>query len=140
ENAIAVAQLNVDSLPEDISAWRTLLILEMDMRIDAEGVGFALAYMDSMKQAAAEGAIGFRLLDSLAWRLNRSERAEAGYAIIDANYERHPGVYVPLESKAFILRRQGKLDEAIALLEGWIADNPDHARAKNLLVNMKENQ
>jgi photosynthetic reaction center cytochrome c subunit len=136
-DAIAVAQLNVDTLPEDQSAWVTLLLLEMDTRVDAGGIEAAIAYMDSMESQAAAGSVGPSLLNSLAWRLIRSERAELGFEVIEANFERNPGVYVPLESKVFMLRQRDKTEDAIALLEGWLAEHPDHDRAKNLLVNLR---
>lgn len=138
DDAIVLARLNVEVLPESVSAWQGLLFIEMEQAVHAGGVDAVLALLDSRESEAAPGSVTNGLIDALAWRLIRSERESLGHALVDANVERYPGEYRPLESKAFVLDSTDRKEEAIALLEGWIAGHPDHSRAKNLLVNLQE--
>jgi hypothetical protein len=138
EDGIAFAALNVEAHPDDPSAKRSWLGLTMRQIIDAKGVEAALAELDRMAPTLTEGVVTPRLLDNLAWPLIRSEREAEGHALVEANFDRFPEQYVPNESMAFILADSDRMDEAIALLEKWLEGHPDHARARRLLVNLRE--
>ena len=83
------------------------------------------------------GVVTPALLDGLAWRLNRTEREAQGHALIEANYEKFPGQYTPLESMAFVLAETDRKAEALTLLREWIEAHPEHARARRLVVNLE---
>jgi len=97
----------------------------------------ALAELARIEPTLDEEVLSPGLLDSLAWRLNRSNREASGHALIEANYARFPRAYTAVESMAFILADTGREQEAFAVLESWVESNPDHARARRLLVDLK---
>lgn len=138
DDAISLARLNVDHAPEEPSAKRGWVALRLERTIDAHGVEAALAELSAMESSLTKDVLTPGLLDSLAWRLNRSERAAAGHALIEANFRRFPERYRALESMAFILADTDRKEEAFALLEGWLEKNPDHARARRLLINLRD--
>lgn len=137
-DAISLAQLNVDAYPDIPSAKQVWVALKLEAMIDADGVDAALSELSAMEPSLAPEVVAPGLLDSLAWRLNRSEREQAGHALIEANYKKFPGEYRALESMAFILADTGREEEAFAILEGWLEKNPDHARARRLLINLRD--
>jgi hypothetical protein len=137
DDAIALAALNVEVHPDSAAAKRAWIALTLERVVDAEGTDAALAALARMEPTLAPGVVSPSLLDGLAWRLNRSERAEHGHALIVANRARFPDEYIPLESLAFVLADTDRMDEALALLEAWLATHPEHARARRLLVNLR---
>lgn len=137
DDAIALAGLNAEINPEDAWAEQAWVALKLEKTIDAEGTEAALAELDRLAPSLGPATLTPPLLDSLAWRLNRSERVKQGHALIEANYERFPNEYRAIESLAFIRADTGRGEEAFALLERWLDANPDHARARRLLVNLR---
>jgi len=136
DDAIRLAELNVERHPDSVSAKQSWVALSLEKIIDGDGVAKALSELTKLEaQLPAEGR-GADLLDALAWRLNRSERQEAGHALIEANYGKYPDQYRALESMAFILSNTERHAEGVEILERWLEANPDHARARRLLVNM----
>ncbi len=67
----------------------------------------------------------------------RSNRETQARAILEANVERNPDEYVPLESIAWVLADSGESERAFALLEECLERFPDHARARQLLINLR---
>lgn len=138
DDAITLAALNAELHSEDASARQSWISLKLEHTVDRDGVEAALAELEKMAPTLAEGVLTPALLDGLAWRLNRTRREPAGHALIEANFARFPGEYRALESMAFILADTDREDEAFALLEGWLEKNPDHARARRLLTNLRD--
>jgi hypothetical protein len=140
DDAVALAALNVEVYPDVAWAKGSWVALKLERTIDADGVEAALAELKVMEPSLPSGVVTPGLLDSLAWRLNRSNREAQGHALIEANHAKFPSEYVPLESLAFIRADTGREEEAFALLEKWLEENPDHARARRLLVNLREKE
>jgi hypothetical protein len=138
DDAIALASLNVDVHPDDASAKQEWIGLVLEQTIDEHGIDAALAELTRMEPSLAADIVtpGFR--DSLAWRLNRTDRETQGHALIEANYAKFPGEYRAIESLSFILSDTERREEAYALLENWLEDHPDHARARRLLINLRD--
>lgn len=133
DDAIALARLNVEVHGDDLSARQAAARLELERTIDASGVAAALASLERYP----EEILTPDLLDGLAWRLRRSERRAAGDALIEANLERFPQAYRAIESQAFVLASSDREEQAFLLLERWLAEHPDHARARRLLTNLR---
>ena len=138
DDAIELAGVNAEVHPESASAQQAWLALRLEKTIDARGIEAALAELAAMESTLSDDVLSPGLLDSLAWRLNRSEREAAGHALIEANFERFPDRYRALESMAFILADTDRKERAFALLEDWLESNPDQARARRLLVNLRD--
>jgi hypothetical protein len=140
DDAIALAALNVDVYPEVAFAKRASIALMLERTIDKEGVDAALAELTKLEPSLAADVLTPGLLDSLAWRLNRSQRETQGHALIEANHAKFPNEYTAIESLAFILSDTDRKEEAFAMLEAWLDENPDHARARRLLINLREEE
>ncbi len=70
-----------------------------------------------------------------------SDREAQGHALIEANYAKFPNEYLAIESMVFILSADSyRKEEAFAMLERWLDENPDHARARRLLINLREDE
>lgn len=137
DDGVRLNELNVEVYPDDTTAWQSWVALKLERTLGTEGVDAALVQLEKLAPSLPEAVVAPGLLDSLAWRLNRSDREAAGHALIEANYERFPESYRSLESHAFILADTGRKAEAFSLLEGWLEKNPDHSRARRLLVNLR---
>ncbi len=137
DNAITIAALNAEVNPDDVRATRAWVQLRLERTIDAEGVASALGQLESITKELPPGVWTPELLDGLGWRLRRSDRAEAGNALIRANLTRFPKEYTANESMAFILHDAGKREEAYGILERWLRQHPDHDRARRLLTNLR---
>jgi tetratricopeptide (TPR) repeat protein len=138
DDAIALAALNVEVYPEVAYAKQQWIALMLERTIDAKGIDTAFAELTRMEPTLAPDVVTPGLLDSLAWRLNRSEREDQGHALIEANHAKFPGEYRAIESLAFVLFSTDRKQDAFALLEDWLEENPEHARARRLLINLKE--
>ncbi|HXV76684.1 MAG TPA: c-type cytochrome [Candidatus Polarisedimenticolaceae bacterium] len=138
DDAIRLAEVNVEVYPQEPAAKRAWVALTLERTIDADGVDAALSQLARLEPTLAEGVVTPSLLDSLAWRLNRSERETQGHALIEANFSKFPGEYTPLESLVFVRSNSGRKDEALALLEGWLDEHPDHARARRVWINLTQ--
>lgn len=138
DDAIELAATNADANPEAKWTRGAWLELVLEQTLDAEGVDQSLKKLNELAPTLPEETIGPGLLNSLGWRLNRTEREAKGHAILEANHARFPEEYEPLESLAFIRASSGRAEEAFALLEGWLVTHPDHDRARHLLVNLRE--
>lgn len=136
DDAIAMAELNAEVFPGDVFAQQARVALVLERTIDRSGPAAALEELSRMEEGLAPGVMTPGLLDALAWRLNRTDRETQGHALIEANYERFPGEYRAIESLAFIRSSTGRMPEAVSLLEKWLEENPEHARARRLLVNL----
>lgn len=137
DDAIALAAVNAEVHPGEPYAAQVWVALQLERTLDARDVEAALAELAAMEPTLPPGVVTPELLDGLAWRLNRTGREPQGHALIDANFQRFPGEYRAIESKAFVLAGSGHKAEALALLERWLEANPEHARARRLLVNLE---
>ena len=138
DDAIALAALNVEVYPDAASAKGSWFALKLERTIGTDGVDAALAQLKAIEPSLPSPGVAAGLLDSLAWRLNRTGREAQGHALIEANHAKFPEEYTAVESLAFIRADTGRAEEAFALLETWLEENPDHARARRLLVNLRE--
>jgi len=138
DDAIALAAENVDVHPGSASANQAWVALLLERTIDNEDVEAAMAVLAELEPSLASDVVTPGLLDSLAWRLNRSDREAQGHALIEANYAKFPSEYRAIESMAFIFADTERMEQAFAILERWLEANPDHARARRLLINLKE--
>lgn len=141
DDGIALAALNADVYPEVAYAKRAWVALKLERTIDTDGVEAALAELKEMEPSLGSDVVTPGLLDSMAWRLNRSDREAQGHALIEANYAKFPNEYLAIESMVFILSADSdRKEEAFAMLERWLDENPDHARARRLLINLREDE
>ena len=132
DDGIALAALNAELHPDDVAAGQSLVRLQLEKALNANGVDAALDRLETVDAALKSPG----LLDALAWRLKRSDRAQAGNELIEANRELYPDSYRTLESHVFVLS-ESKPKKAMKLLESWLKKQPDHDRARRLLTNLR---
>ncbi len=137
DDAIALAALNAEVHPSDVGARVVWVRFMLERTANTEGVEAALAQFDAM-EADLEAGVGHPfVLDWLGWRLRRQGREADGNVVLRRNLEKFPNEYGPNESVAFILDDGGDKAGAIRVLEAWLDQHPDHARARRLLVNIR---
>lgn len=137
DDAVAIAQINVDVYPDNAVAKRRWVEFYLERIIKAENVTTALSAFDRMTPDLSPSVLTPGLLDALGWRLMRRDREDDAVAILESNLERFPDQYIPIESMAFVRESQGDLEAATGMLESWLERNPDHERARRLLINMR---
>ncbi len=136
DDAIAVAALNADVNANDRVSQQAWVQLTLERTIDAQGVDAALRQLEAMSSELRTGVYGPDLLNNLGWRLMRSNRQAKAVALFEENFRRFPGEYIPLETMAFVFA-DSQPERAFALLEGWLAEHPDHDRGRQLLINLR---
>jgi len=137
DDAIALAELNVEHHADSARAQQSLVALKLERVIDASGVEAALEALATMEPSLPDGTVNANLYGLVAWRLIRSDREDPGHALIEAAYLRYPGEYLALENMVFVFDRTDRREEAFALLESWLEEHPDHDRARRLLTNLR---
>ena len=136
DDAIALAALNADVYPDRPSSQRAWVQLRLERTIDTNGVDAALRELNELEGDLRRGVMSPGLLNDLGWRLMRSDREPQAVAILEANYEKFPDQYIPLESMAFVWS-ETEPERAFDILEAWLEKHPDHSRARRLLVNLR---
>ncbi len=137
DDAIVLAELNREFNGDDPAVRQDVVRLQLEQTIETQSVEAALASLDQQAATLGPEVLTPNLLDSLGWRLQRSERKEKAFPLFQANYERFPNEYGPHESLAFVLFDRGEREQAFALLEAWLEKHPGHERAQRLIVNLK---
>jgi tetratricopeptide (TPR) repeat protein len=137
DDAIALAALNAEVYPDVPSSQRAWVQLRLERTVDAEGIGPALRELDELESGLRPDVLSPGLLNNLGWRLMRSDREDQAVALFEANYERFPDDYLPIESMAFIWSDSDRPERAFEILEEWLQKHPDHDRARQLLVNLR---
>ena len=138
DDAIALAKLNQEFNAAEAAVQQDLMRLLLEKTLETRGVEAVLAEVDRRASALGPAVLTPNLLDSLGWRLMRTERQDKALPIFLANRARFPNEYLTHESVAFVLARSSEdRPQAFQILEDWLEDHPDHDRARRLLVNLR---
>jgi len=137
DDAIALAALERDTYPDSSVAVRSWMRLTLERTLNRDGVDATLAGLDRIRPQLGADVVTPTLLDVLGWRVFRQDRRVEAMAIIRRNHAMFPEEYIPTESLAFMLDETGDRAGALRLLEQWLERNPDHQRARRLLLNLR---
>lgn len=136
DDALAIATLNVEHNPGNAAAASARARLILERVILADGAAAAIRELERLMPTLPEDARAPVLLDSLGWRLHRAGHPDLALALFQHNRTRFPSAYTTHESVAFALSVNDK-EAAYEILEAWLANHPEHDRARRLLINMR---
>ncbi len=138
-DAIALAEVNLETHPGDAQAQTHLWELGLASTFFRQGVEAALAEFDDLRANTPDG-VSWDLLDGLGWGLFREGHQEEALALFRKNLDTFPDDYIPNESMADALFFGENKDVAgaIEIFEAWLERHPDHAMARRRLTNIQQ--
>jgi tetratricopeptide (TPR) repeat protein len=106
-------------------------------RHEVEGVGAAIALYHELKLTQPAAAFDEDLLNSLGYRLLRSEKVDDAIAIFRLNIEEYPDAWNPHDSMGEAYMVAGQLELAIEHYERSIQLNPDNTGGRAALERIR---
>ncbi len=137
-DALVIETKNEEVHPDNRSAARARLTMQVARKMYEDSVLSALAYYDEIRQDEAPGVAGYSILDNLGWTIHREERVDDALLIFRKNLELFPSEYVANESLGDALWFSDDKAAGIAVFEAWVQANPENDMGRRRLLNMQE--
>ncbi len=136
EDAARVHELNIEH-HDGPDARGGLIRLRLLQALEIDGPSAMIQRYHELKSEQPTNAFTPFTIDSLAWRLQRSEQQDAAMLLFELNYTEHPGAFGPMESLAYAVSAAGDPERGMKMAKDWIAANPDHKGGQQLLMELQ---
>lgn len=105
--------------------------------IEEEGVEAGIAAYHELKASSSPEAFDEYVLNTLGYRLLRSERIDAAIEVFKLNVEEYPDAFNPYDSLGEAYMEAGELELAIEYYEKSLELNPDNTNAVTMLERIR---
>ena len=136
DDALTLSEVN-ESAHGDTEARQVTLALRIQRALDETGPAAAVTLFNDLRDTEPEDALGFSILDGIAWRTYRLDRPQEALVLLRANREAYPDLYFTFESLVEARHGAGEIsrEEIIGAYVAFLEENPGHAMAEAQLTN-----